>query len=413
MRMSGKQQLVGKEFLPSFFLLTSLFFLWGFARAILDVLNKHCQELFEITKTQSAMIQFMIYGAYFLMAIPSGILIRKHGTRNGLTIGLLVFGIGSLLFVPSLYIPHPNVFYYFLIPLFVIGSGLVCLETGANPYIIHLGSKNTAAGRLNCAQAFNGLGSMCGALFGGLFFFSGIKANDSTGITMPYLIIGIIVLLVAFLFSRVKLPEIITKVTKNNLQNKSENNSIWKKKAFVFGLIALFMYEIAEISINSFFINYVTATGDFSNMQATYFLSFGGLALFMIGRFGGSNLMQWIPAEKILLVCATGTSITSLIAIGDYGIVSISALIIGYIFESIMFPTIFALAVKETGEQAEYASSILMLSVLGGAIGPLLMGTVADLTDNMALSFIVPCFSFIVTWFYARMMYRKYKHNQL
>lgn len=412
MKQNGRQRLVGKNFVTPFFFVTSLFFLWGFARAILDVLNKHCQELFEISKMQSAMIQFMIYGAYFLMAIPSGILLRKYGARNGLTIGLLVFGFGSLLFVPSLYMEHTNVFYYFLIPLFIIGSGLVCLETGANPYIVHLGDKETSAGRLNCAQAFNGLGSMCGAIFGGLFFFSETKANGSTGIVIPYVIIGIVVLFAAFLFSRIKLPE-FTDINKKNTQDKSTTYNIWKNSVFVFGLIALFMYEIAEISINSFFINYVTAKGNFSNIQATYFLSFGGLALFMAGRFSGSYIMRWIPAEKILLICATGTSLTSLIAIADFGIISILSVITGYVFESIMFPTIFALALKEMGKQTEYASSILMLSVLGGAVGPLLMGAVADITNNMALSFIVPFFSFIITWFYARMMYKKYKINQL
>lgn len=408
MKSTSRQRLVGKGYLAPFLLLTSLFFLWGFARAILDVLNKHCQELFDVDKAQSALIQLMIYGAYFLIALPSGWFIRKYGTRRGLTAGLLVFGIGALLFVPSLYITHTYVFYYFLIPLFVIGGGLVCLETGANPYITLLGSKETAAGRLNRAQAFNGIGSMCGSIFGGSFFFSGIEVSQgSTGIVLPYVIIGVIVLIVAFLFSKVHLPEVV--IEKEQTEESTPTKSIWKRPVFVFGLIALFMYEIAEISINSFFINYVTADGEFSNMQATYFLSFGGLALFMIGRFIGSFFMRHIAAEKILLICATGTSITSLMAVFDWGLPSIIAVIIGYIFESIMFPTIFALALKDIGKQTEYASSVLMLSVLGGAIGPLLMGLVADISGNMALSFIVPFIGFVITWFYARMMCKKIK----
>lgn len=408
MKPASKQRLVGEGYLTPFLLLTSLFFLWGFARAILDVLNKHCQELFHVDKAQSALIQLMIYGAYFLIAIPSGWIIRKYGTRKGLTAGLLVFGIGSLLFAPSLYMSHSYVFYYFLIPLFIIGSGLVCLETGANPYITLLGSRETAAGRLNRAQAFNGVGSMCGSIFGGLFFFSGLDiSKGSTGIVIPYLIIGAVVLVVAFLFSRVKLPEVVVNTEKTPQSNEMPEKSVWKKPVFVFGLIALFMYEIAEISINSFFINYVTAGGEFSNMQATYFLSFGGLALFMTGRFAGSGIMRRIPAETILLVCATGTSLTSLLAIFDMGLPSIIAVIIGYIFESIMFPTIFALALKDAGRQTEYASSVLMLSVLGGAVGPLLMGLAADITGNMAHSFIIPFAGFAVTWFYARMMCKR------
>ncbi len=397
---------MGEGFLAHFLLLTSLFFLWGFARAILDVLNKHCQELFHVDKTQSALIQFMIYGAYFLLAIPSGWMIRKYGTRRGLTVGLLTFGIGSLLFVPSLYLPQAWVFSYFLIPLFIIGGGLVCLETGANPYVTLLGSKETAAGRLNRAQAFNGVGSMCGSIFGGLFFFSKNDFNQgASGVVIPYIIIGVIVLLVAFLFSRVKLPEVVMETGKEKTEDDS-GKSVWTKRAFVFGLIALFMYEVAEISINSFFINYITSDGTFSNMEATYFLSFGGLGLFMIGRFVGSGIMRRVAAEKILLVCATGTSLTSLLAILDLGFFSILSVIAGYVFESIMFPTIFALAIKEAGRQTEYASSILMLSVLGGAIGPLAMGFVADSTGSMPLSFIVPFAGFLTTWFYARMMWK-------
>lgn len=407
MSNTNDTRLVGKGYMAPFVLLTSLFFLWGFARAILDVLNKHCQELFDVDKAQSALIQLMIYGAYFLVAIPAGWLIRRYGTRRGLTAGLVTFGVGSLLFVPSLYVPAQVVFYYFLVPLFVIGGGLVCLETGANPYITLLGSPATSAGRLNRAQAFNGVGSMCGSIFGGLFFFSGSEVSrGSAGIVLPYVIIGVVVLVVAVLFSRVKLPEVVIEAAK---ADTSARVSVWRKPVFVFGLIALFMYEVAEISINSFFINYVTAGGQFSNIEATYFLSFGGLALFMIGRFAGSGIMRRVSAGKILLVCAAGTSLTSLLAICDLGLPSIIAVITGYIFESIMFPTIFALAIRDAGGQTEYASSVLMLSVLGGAVGPLLMGFVADVTGSMATSFAVPFVGFLVTLFYARMMCVKEK----
>lgn len=409
MKNTERKRLVGEGYLAPFILLTSLFFLWGFARAILDVLNKHCQELFHVDKTQSALIQFVIYGAYFLMAIPSGFFIRRYGTRKGLTLGLLAFGAGALLFVPSLYISHAYVFYYFLLPLLVIGSGLVCLETGANPYATLLGSPETAAGRLNRAQAFNGVGSMCGSIFGGLFFFSGWEVSrGSTGIVLPYVMIGAVVLTVAFLFSKVSLPEVVNEAMTEERGGDGRKSSVWKNAMFVFGLIALFMYEVAEISINSFFINYVTADGEFTNLQATYFLSFGGLALFMIGRFVGSGIMRRVPAEKILLVCAIGTTLTSLMAVFDFGLVSILSVILGYVFESIMFPTIFALALKRVGRsQTEYASSVLMLSVLGGAVGPLFMGLVADLTGKMSLSFLVPFVGFFVTLLYARVVCRK------
>ena len=383
--------LVKREYRVPFILVTSLFFLWGFAHAILDVLNKHFQDVLVISRTHSAWVQVMFYLGYFVMAIPAGLFINKYGYRRGVVLGLLLYGLGSLLFIPGEYWMSFN---FFLFSLFVIACGLVFLETAANPYMTELGDKETAASRLNLAQSFNGLGCICGPLIGGLLLFS---EEGEVAISLPYTLMGIVVLAVAMVFSKIRLPEI---VHEEEGDREGKTKSLWSHKLFIFGIAALFCYEIAEISINSFFINYVVDDGWMNARDASIVLSFGGLGLFMCGRFAGSWIMQRIRAEKVLLFCAVCTVITSLLIVLNVGIVSLVALFLGYAFEAIMFPTIFALSLRGLGKHTKRASSYLMMSPVGGAVGPLMMGYVADLT-TMSLSFIVPLLSFIVVMLYA------------
>lgn len=383
--------LVKREYRVPFILVTSLFFLWGFAHAILDVLNKHFQDVLVISRTHSAWVQVMFYLGYFVMAIPAGLFINKYGYRRGVVLGLLLYGLGSLLFIPGEYWMSFN---FFLFSLFVIACGLVFLETAANPYMTELGDKETAASRLNLAQSFNGLGCICGPLIGGLLLFS---EEGEVAISLPYTLMGIVVLAVAMVFSKIRLPEI---VHEEEGDREGKTKSLWSHKLFIFGIAALFCYEIAEISINSFFINYVVDDGWMNARDASIVLSFGGLGLFMCGRFVGSWIMQRIRAEKVLLFCAVCTVITSLLIVLNVGIVSLVALFLGYAFEAIMFPTIFALSLRGLGKHTKRASSYLMMSPVGGAVGPLMMGYVADQT-TMSLSFIVPLLSFIVVMLYA------------
>lgn len=383
------QKLVKKEYRIPFVLVTSLFFLWGFAHAILDVLNKHFQDVMEISRAHSAWVQVMFYLGYFVMAIPAGLFISRHGYRRGVVFGLLLYGIGSLLFIPGEYWMS---FPFFLFSLFVIACGLVFLETAANPYMTELGDKETAASRLNLAQSFNGLGCICGPLVGGLLLFS----EDKTGISIPYTLMGLVVLAAALLFSRIRLPELVHEAD----AEEQGGGSLWSHRLFVFGVVALFCYEIAEISINSFFINYVVEEEWMNARDASVVLSFGGLGLFMCGRFAGSWIMRRIRAEKVLLVCAMGTVATTLTVMLDCGMLSLIALFLGYAFEAIMFPTIFALSLRGLGNFTKRASSYLMMSPIGGAVGPLMMGAVADCTD-MTFSFIVPFLSFVVVLFYS------------
>lgn len=387
--------LVDKRYALPFVLLTSLFFLWGFAHAILDVLNKHFQELLAITKAHSALIQATMYMGYFIMAVPAGLFITRFGYRKGVVFGLLLYGAGALLFIPG---QHWMSFNFFLFSLFVIGCGLTFLETAANPYVTELGPKETAASRLNFAQSFNGLGCIFAPILTGFLLFSGDSAAQSGNVALPYTVMGGVVLLVGLVFSRVKLPEIKHEAEVDDAGRKV---SLWSHRLFVFGLAALFFYEVSEISINSFFINYVTDKGWMNAREASVILSFGGLGLFMAGRFAGSWIMSRVPAGKMLFWCATGTLVTTAFVMFDVGCVSLAALLCGYAFEAIMFPTIFALSLKGLGCHTKRASSFLMMSPVGGAVGPLLMGWMGD-HAAMHWAFAVPFVGYAVVWLFAR-----------
>lgn len=382
----------GRSFLLPFILITSLFFLWGFAHSILDVLNKHFQDTMEITRTRSALIQAVVYGGYFIMALPAGNLIRRFGYRAGVLTGLVLYGVGALLFIPG---GRIGSFEFFLFSLFVIGCGLTCLETAANPYVTVLGDPEGSERRLNLAQSFNGLGWICGPLVGGFFLFAG--GGD---VSTPYAIIGCIVLVVALVFARVKLPEIGDSPAPEMQKESTENRGLWKESTFTFGLVALFLYVAAQTGINSFFINYATETAGVSAHEASVWLSFGGMGLFMAGRMGGSWMMRSVRAEKVLTACAVG-AVASMAAVillpgkaGWYG------LLCCFLCESIMFPTIFALALRKTGSDTKRASSFLIMSIVGGAIAPVLMGAIAD-ASSMAAGFTVPLVCFIVIAVYA------------
>ena len=382
----------GRSFLLPFILITSLFFLWGFAHSILDVLNKHFQDTMEITRTRSALIQAVVYGGYFIMALPAGNIIRRFGYRAGVLTGLVLYGVGALLFIPG---GRIGSFEFFLFSLFVIGCGLTCLETAANPYVTVLGDPEGSERRLNLAQSFNGLGWICGPLVGGFFLFAG--GGD---VSTPYAIIGCIVLAVALVFARVKLPEIGDTPAPRMKEESTDSRGLWKEATFTFGLVALFLYVAAQTGINSFFINYATETAGILAHEASVWLSFGGMGLFMAGRMGGSWLMRSVRAEKVLTACAVG-AVASMAAVillpgkaGWYG------LLCCFLCESIMFPTIFALALRKTGSNTKRASSFLIMSIVGGAIAPVLMGAIAD-TSSMAAGFSVPLVCFVVIAVYA------------
>lgn len=390
-------QLVKKQYLLPFILITSLFFMWGFARAVLDVLNKHFQETLSISITQSTLIQTTTYLGYFLMALPAGIIITRRGYRFGVVMGLLLFGLGALIFIPG---EHLMSFPVFLGALFVIGCGLVMLETAANPYATELGDPATGASRLNLAQSFNGLGCILAPVIVGGFLFSG----EGNSVALPYSIMGVAVLAVALFFTRMKLPEIqqATAVGEEDapMTIRETIKWLWSRRRFRIGVIALFCYEIAEISINSLFINYATSDGWMDKTEASFVLSFGALGLFMLARVAGSWVMSRVRAEKVLLICAVMTVIGALAVVANIGAISKAGVFVCYAFEAIMFPTIFAITIVGVGRASKIASSFLMMTPLGGAVGTFLMGFVADAT-SMSTAFIVPAAGYAFVLLYA------------
>ena len=384
-----------------FVLVTSLFFLWGLAHSILDVLNKHFQETMDgVGKTESALVQAVMYGGYFVMALPAGQIIKRYGYRAGVITGLLLYGIGALLFIPGGQLLS---FPFFLFSLFVIGCGLTCLETSANPYVTVLGNAEGAARRINLSQSFNGLGWIVGPLIGGHFAFA--VGADKGSIAIPYAIIGVVVLCVALVFAQVKLPE-VQAAGVAQAESAHATDSLWQHRNFVYGLIALFLYVAAQTGINSFFINYVTEHASVSNVNASLLLGFGGMGLFMVGRMGGSWLMLRVRAERVLLYCAVGATLAMAVLLSGAGVAGVAAFMLCYLCESIMFPTIFALALKGVGQHTKRASSFLIMSIVGGAIAPVLMGLIAD-HASMAMAFIVPLCCFVVIAAYAARFARK------
>lgn len=402
---TNRSTLTDKRYLVPFILITSLFFLWGFARAILDVLNKHFQNSLDISLTQSSLIQVTTYLGYFLMAIPAGWFINRQGYRRGVVFGLALFAFGALLFIPGSEI---GTFYAYLGPLFIIGCGLVFLETAANPYAAELGDKETASSRLNFSQSFNGLGCLFATYAVGQFLFNG--SSDGGNVVVPYAVLGVLVMCIAVVFSRVDLPEIKHEETEEDHIQDTRIMKLFKRHPmFVFGLFALLAYEIAEISINSYFINFVTGQGWMDDNTASIVLTVA-LGFFMVGRFLGSWIMRKVRAELMLLYCGIGSVVCIGLVLLDLGKCSMIALVCNYLFEAIMFPTIFTLALQGLGNLTKSASSLLMMTPIGGCFF-LLMGYVADQT-NLVLPFMIPFIGYFVVLLFASELTRKHKHSE-
>lgn len=393
----------GRNYVAAFALVASLFFLWGVAHSILDVLNKHFQDVLVISKARSALVQAMVYGGYFLMAIPAGQIIRKWGYRTGIVTGLLLYGIGALLFIPGGQLMS---FPFFLLCLFIIGCGLTCLETSANPYITVLGEKRSAAGRLNLAQALNGLGWVVGPMIGGSLILGG----DGGNISLPYAVIGFVVIVLGAVFSRLNLP-IPDEQNEEKAQTVATtlSTSIWRIRTFRYGVVALLLYVAAQTGINSFFINYaLEADTMLSPSTAAMMLSIGGMGLFMVGRLLGSFILKAVAPARLMAVCATGATVCMLFTITSNGQVGMAALCLTYLFESVMFPTIFSMALTDvTGSNTKTASSYLVMSIVGGAVAPVLMGLLGE--TDMALGFLIPLVCFIVIMVYA-LSYKRIRH---
>jgi len=398
MRKKRSESLVTREFIVAFILVTSLFFLWGVAHSLLDVLNKHFQDILGITKARSGLVQAALYGGYFVMAIPAGLFMNRLGYKKGIITGLLLYAGGAFLFWPATSI---QTFGFTLLCLFTIACGLTFLETAANPYSSVLGPKETSEQRLTLSQSFNGLGWIIGPALGGMLILGNSGDNGGNkfaSMALPYMLIGGVVLIIAFLFILTRLPE-IHEGDFDSHGDKGTYSGLFKVRHFRYAVIAQFLYVAAQTGINSFFINYIVETmPGYSPEKAAYLLSLG-FVFFMSGRFLGSLFMSWFSPRQMLALYAVVNTAAMALAIAGLGWPSLIALYLTYFCMSIMFPTIFALGLKDLGGMTKKGSSVLVMTIVGGAVCPVIMGRIADVS-RMAVGFTVPmvCFAFIA-WF--------------
>ena len=380
------------KYLVPLVLVTSLFFLWGLAYGLLDVLNKHFQESLNITKARSTLLQSAYFGAYFLVALPAALFMKRYGYKKGIIAGLLLYAAGACLFYPS---AQQSSFNFFLLSLFVLASGLACLETAANPYITVLGEAKTSAFRLNLSQCFNGVGSFIGPILAANLFFNNKEKQDLGSVQIVYLVIAAVVLMVAGMFMITKLPEI--KEEREDRQD-TKGRSLGSRPHFINAVIAQFFYVAAQVGVAALFINYCTeADKHIDNTKASYLLSVSFL-LFTFGRFAGTALMRIVAPNRLLSIYAVINILLCLAVVLLKGWISVYALMAIFFFESIMFPTIFALGIRDLGDRTKTGASIIIMSIVGGALIPYAMGALAEKTT--ATAYIIPLGCFVIVAWY-------------
>ena len=410
----------------AFLMVASLFFIWGFCHAMLDVLNKHFQNLLSVSKTQSGFVQTAFFLAYLLVAFPAAKMIRRIGYQKGILVGLVILAIGAFSFIPAGLVF--KTFGAFLFSLFVLASGLACIETAANPYITILGPKEGAAGRLSAAQAFNSCAYIIAPAVGGFLLFGNkVDPNhpDFHPLLLPYIVLGCVVLLIFAVFSLVKLP-VIEEGTK---VGEADDVTILKAPLsrlphFKWGVFTQFLYIISQIGINAFAVNYIVDNAivkDASGTETTsplfawyghlmhagtadataaYVISFA-MILYAIGRFSGAAITRFIKPNLLLALYGVANAIIIVVAMADIKMVSWLVLPFSWLFMSIMFPFIFALSIRNLGAQTKIAASFHVMAVgAAGSISAVAMGWLWDSFHSVGISFILPLIGFIATTIY-------------
>ena len=381
----------GVNYFAPFILIATLYLLWGLAHGMLDVLNKHFQEAFSLTKAQSGFVQFSVYIGYFIMSLPAGMIMRKIGYKRGLTTGLLIFSFGALLFIPACFINSPLPFF---VALFILACGLCIIENGAHPCATGMGPEQYAEQRINIAAAFNGVGWIVGPLLGTALILNG--TGSSFDLAKPYIIVAAIVLAVVAALAFIKLPE--AEMEEDQEQNAIDagtvTDSIWEHKLFIFAMIAQFLYVGAQTGVGSFFINYaLEADPSMSVRIAGLLLSVGCMGMFFVGRLLSSLFMKWIrPAQLLAIFGGFGVICMSLV-LCKLGVISFISLFFSYFFMAPMFPTIFALGVKGMGVHTKKASSLLVMTIVGGAVFPICMGLLGQ--KDITTGYVLPLVSFV------------------
>jgi len=386
----------GVNFLLPFILLSALYLLWGLAHGMLDVLNKHFQETFDMSKAQSAFLQFSVYAGYFLMSLPAGVIMRKAGYKKGLLTGLLMFAFGALLFIPACFMHSPLPFF---VALFILACGMCVIESGAHPCVIGMGPEKSSERRINIASAFNGVGWIVGPLLGTAFVLNG--SGSDFDLAKPYILVAVIVLAVAALLAFARLPEaeIEEEQERNALDAGSATDSIRSHGLFFFALAAQFLYVGAQTGVGTFFINYaLEADPAMSPNTAGILLSIGCMGMFFIGRLLSSMFMRWMRPAFLLALFGLLSSICMVLVICKLGAVSFGALFLTYLFMAPMFPTIFALGIKGMGVHTKKASSLLVMTIVGGAVFPIFMGIIGK--NDISLGYFLPLGAFAFIAFY-------------
>ena len=390
--------LTEKRYFVPLALITSLFFLWALGVNLNDVLIPHLKKAFRLTDLESSLIQVAFFGGYFLAAWPAGRLMDRIGYKRGILAGLLLCASGALLFIPAAALLWYG---FFLSALFVMACGQSFLEVAANPYVTVLGPPESAERRLNLSQSFNSVGAVVTPLIGAAFILTNTQAAaaaEAATVKLPYLVIASIFIAVAIMISITKLPEV-------HARKESAPGDVRKHPHLVRGVIAQFVYVGAQVGVASFVIRFVEFTAPATSDKAAADYLKLHLLGFMAGRFAGSFLMKYIPASRMLAIFACGAAASVSLALLGSGSAAVAGVVAAGFFHSIMFPTIFALSIKNLGPLTKAGSSLLVMAIVGGALFPPLMGYISDLS-NIQRAFLVPLACYLYIFYFAARGYR-------
>ena len=410
------------KYLFPFIMITSLFFMWGFVHNLDPILIPHLQRSFSLSTLQASLVDSAVFIAYFIMALPAGIIMKKYGYKTGIIIGLGFFALGSFLFIPA---ANTQLYVFFLGALFVIACGLTILETAANPYASLLGPKETATFRLNFAQSFNGLAATLAPIVGAriimikgasdeeLSTMSGaaqqmVLASEASSVKAPYMVLGSIILVIAIIFIFLKLPEI------KEEEHTGEKRGIlhaFQHRHLSWAVAAQFFYVGAQVCVLSLFVLYATKAAGMTKVQAADYAGYGMGLAFLFGRIIGTSLMKFIKAERLLIIYAAICVLLSAMAMFTGGLLALISVTGIAFFMSIMFPTIFSLGIKDLGADTKFGSSLIIMSIVGGAVLPPVMGYISDVSQNIQIGYIVPLICFAVVFFFGLTGHKVLKKN--
>lgn len=412
--MTNSAPLTERRYVAPFILITSLFFLWAFGVNLNDILIPRFKNAFVLTDFQSSFIQVAFFSGYCLAALPAGRLMERIGYKRGILTGLALCASGALLFVPA---SAAGTYAFFLVALFVMACGQSFLEVAANPYVTILGPGGSSERRLNLAQSFNAVGAVCAMLLG-LFILSGkeitpgqravfsatqeqaYRTAQAGSVRIPYALIACIFVVVAVLIITMHLPEVSEKSTQTGTEEKVSWKKVLQQKHLAKGVVAQFLYVGAQVGVGSFVIRFAQHSLPGLTARSAWYYLLGHWIGFMLGRFGGSALMKSIPAPRLLSIFGAGSVASIIIALSASGPASVWALVLIGFFHSIMFPTIFALSIKNLGPLTKRGSSLQVMAILGGAVLPAIMGRISDAT-NIRTAFVVPLICYLYILYFA------------